>query len=522
MPPVGLFIAGAAAGAAGTAPLALVPSAFAFGATVGAFATSAVGISLILGGAALAVAATRSRPGKTTTATQQNIRQAIPPRLRYYGENLTGGYWALYHSIISGFEANPAIFYGVLVTGHGESNAILDRYLNGRRITAAHDQTMGGVSVFSKLDNVDYLPNDNAYSRGDSTLIKNYLGTAAQISDPYFNTLDGGDLWDSDHRLRGCTVAYIIYNSRDTPEHQTQDFPGGGLPVYTERRECSKIYDPRSSLTEYSENSALVIADALHHNDAFNLGNTNIDWANIEEEADFCDNNVTIKGGGTIKRYRSAGGYSMQEPRGDWLTDLLASADAVVIPRPNGKVGIKVGRYDTPTVEVTAKSILRFQGRRTSPGPGEVNTIVPTYTDRRLSFKETESTGYSQVTSDWGTMAGTERIAESVSLLWIPHHNQAVRIAKRILAISRAEWTIDMTLDAFGLMLMAERFFYLTYNERGFNQRPFEIQNFKIVNGGMAVQIQAISVSPDDWSFTAADEEPDPPAVPFDPDHIPE
>lgn len=513
MPPVAAFAAAyAASNIAAGIGLSIAAQAT-IAASAAAIASSATTL-LIISGISYALS-TLLKPKVNTaqgSSGQQNLRQAIPPRIRFYGENLTGGYWAFFNAdaVDSG---DSAIFYGVLVTAHGESNAVLDRYLNARRILdtspSDFDVTWETVAAVDFKDDFAYV---------GSTNIKNYLGTDSQLSDPVFYG-KWGDAWTIDHRLRGCTVTYLLIPNVETPAMQSRRFPGGGLPVYTERRQTSKLYDPRSTLTAYSENSALVLADFLSHVDGWGLGIGTIDWTNIEIEADVCDEDVLSRGEGTIKRYITAGGYNLNDPRQDVLGDLLLACDALLLPMPDGKVGIKVGRWEDPTVTVNPVSILRMQGRKYATGPGEVNIIRPTYVDRRLQFKETESKGYYESdTPAWGTPPSEEEIISPVQMLWVPHHNQAVRLSKRLLRVMKATWTVNIVLDQFGLLLLGERFFELNYPVYGISGMAFEIQKVKILAGGLSVEVDAISVAESDWDFDPETEEPTLPEVPDDPD----
>lgn len=512
MPPVAAFAAAYAVSNTAAAIGLSIATQATLAAAAASIASTATYI-LILSGAALALQSTRENPNPGNTAGQQNLRQEIPPRMRYYGENLTGGYWAFWQAKLSSSE-DSSIFYGALVTGHGESDSIVDRFINSRRVL---DDVASGIlgGTWRTPTSIDYK-DSTAYIL--STHYNNYLGTDDQLSDAAFNS-SWSTAWDSDHRLRGLTIVYLVFISVETPESQSRRFPSGSLPTYTERRKCSKVFNPNSGLYEYSENSALVLGDFLAHADAWGLGHDTVDWDNISDEMAICATTQASKGEGTIPTYTSAGGYSLNDDRISTLADVLASCDAILIPRPDGKVGIKVGRWESPTITVSPRSVLRMQAKKFATGPGEINIVRPTYTDRRLQFKATEGKGYYESsTPAWGTSPTTEEIIQPLNVLWIPYHNQATRIAKRVLKVLRATWTINLVLDQYGLLLMGERFFVLNYPVYGMVDMTFEIQKYKILAGGLSVEVDAVSVDSSDWDFDYTTEEPDLPEIPADPD----
>lgn len=511
MPPVAFVAAYATSNT-----LAALGATVATQALVSSAVASAVPTLLVLGGAALVLAATRPKaPGTPPSSLQQNLLQAVPSRIRYYGQNLTGGSWALYTtrhvSIGTGSGVGTVSeFNGVLILGHGESTEILDSFINSRRVVGKITDG-AGINVVTLVDYKDHAAyNNDPYP---FVIYKDKLGTDDQTSETWFNS-KWGDSWTTNHRLRGATITYVQYTNQAFPDDNSRTFPGSGLPVYTNERKCSKIYDPRTGSTAYSENLALVLADFFAHADGWGLGSNAIDWDNIAEEADVAGSILASKGEGSIMRYACAGGYDLNVSRIDTLTEMLIAGDAIIVPRANGKIGIKVGRWQTPTVTIETKNILRMQAQRFPSGPDDINTITPKYTDRRLGYKETVSTG---VEDSAAVAEAGANIVDAPSMLWVPKHNQACRIAKRILRVARADWKVSFRTDLAGLQLMGERFFYLDYPRLGISG-PFELQSFTLEQGGGSCEVSAISVGSSDWNFDPVTEEPDLPVVPADPD----
>lgn len=138
------------------------------------------------------------------------------------------------------------------------------------------------------------------------------------------NTFPG--TWTTDHRLRG--IAYLVgglwwdntTGSGSTYYGNFQVLNLGakvwtqGLPNITAVIKGKKdVYDPRTGLTSWTENPALIIADYLCD---MIIGlkvdyDTGIDEVALIAAANACDEQVTLDDGGTEKRYTLNGCFSL-------------------------------------------------------------------------------------------------------------------------------------------------------------------------------------------------------------------
>lgn len=82
-----------------------------------------------------------------------------------------------------------------------------------------------------------------------------FLGSPSQTSNAALQA-NCPEVWTSDHRLRGTAGVYIRL------KYNTNLFPNG-IPNITALCRGKKVFDPRSSLTVWSNNAALILADYL-------------------------------------------------------------------------------------------------------------------------------------------------------------------------------------------------------------------------------------------------------------------
>jgi len=122
--------------------------------------------------------------------------------------------------------------------------------------------------------------------------IRKHLGTASQTADTYL--MAECPQWTANHRLRG--IAYIYVRLK-----WDQDKFPSGLPNISAWVKGKKVYDPRTTLTAYSENPALILNDYLQ-DPIFGLGaaSSEVDETYVIAAANVCDEFVTVTNNLTV------------------------------------------------------------------------------------------------------------------------------------------------------------------------------------------------------------------------------
>ena len=135
----------------------------------------------------------------------------------------------------------------------------------------------------------DGFVEQDKYKSGSTSYIrlKTHLGTDDQTADTDLISESDG-LWTTNHRLRG--IAYIYARLK----FSNDIFPNG-IPTISAVIQGKKVYDPRTTTTAFSANSALCIRDYLT-NTRYGLGvkTSEVNDTSFIAGANVCDEVVTL------------------------------------------------------------------------------------------------------------------------------------------------------------------------------------------------------------------------------------
>jgi hypothetical protein len=224
----------------------------------------------------------------------------LEPRRIIYGENKVSGMYVI-PPLVSG-STNQYLHQVLTVAAH-ECNSLGSVYFN--------DTQVGSIGAVSgTLD--DGKVSTGAFA--NKAWIRRYVGTDAQTVD-YILTTAFPSQWTSNHR--GRSVAYVAVQFEFD-----QNVYKNGKPEVTILVQGAKVYDPRldstqttipgsgtqrytdSSTWTYSTNPALCLTNYLISTRLGMAEDTaRIDWDLVADAADICDENVSIPGSTTQKRY---------------------------------------------------------------------------------------------------------------------------------------------------------------------------------------------------------------------------
>ena len=209
-----------------------------------------------------------------------------------YGTRLVGG-----TIVFLSTATDPSYVYANLVVSEGEIEDYIDIFYNDKPST-----------------NSEFPP---------ITSVAKYFGTQSQLGDSVISN-DLSYYSQSEHRLAG--TAYLRLRFKHAPE-----VFGSNLPATTTLIKGVKLFDPRSNLTEWSDNPALCIRDYLT-NTRYGRGieTSLIDDTSFIISANYCDEAITIDE--TIKkRYTCDGVVSTENRSLDILNELLTSCKGFLI-----------------------------------------------------------------------------------------------------------------------------------------------------------------------------------------------
>ena len=189
-----------------------------------------------------------------------------------------------------------------------------------------------------------------------------------------------GTRWTAQHRLRGRAAVGLRLEYDQDVFGQLRDLNIKALV------RGKKIPDPRTGLTVYSNNSALVTADIMRTR----MGATaaQLPPAELIAEADICDQLVAIDTvGGTQRRYTCDIAISTAVAPRESL-DLATETMAGSVVWVQGRWLIRAGAWRTPTITLTAADLAEGPRQITprAQRKGLANAVVATYTEPSLSW----------------------------------------------------------------------------------------------------------------------------------------
>ena len=329
MPPV-VAAVGAAATAIGGAVVAGVGAIGAIGATtiIGGITVGSLAYTAVTAFAINALT-------KKSLAKARSAAASVAAAQKGYGTNVNAVSPASDHAIIYGQQrVGGVVFYRSITNDQ--------LYLHTLLALAGHEcEEIGTIyadNVALTLDGNGFVTNDQFQIKdadgnvvNSALRINKHLGSSTQDADADLVSED--TTWTTDHRARG--IAYIYIRA----EFDTSVFPQG-LPTFSAIVKGKKVFDPRTSTTAWSSNAALCLRDYLISDYGLGAESTEINDTVFSTAANTCDENVTLSGGSTEKRYTVDGSFVTALPPDDVIIDLVASM-AGIIYYSQGQWGVK-------------------------------------------------------------------------------------------------------------------------------------------------------------------------------------
>lgn len=461
--------------------------------------------NLVVGAALLGISmllAPRPAVMKTPQA-QAVLNQSTAPRIRGYGYALLGGTRAFWESK-DGYLYQAVMMHSgeidyidhfrigdIQVALNGDGDVTTDPFVT---VEGASSSPIGGGSSGTTKHNVRIIP---------------HMGSATQAADQMLMDAFPG-VWTPEHRLRG--IAYFVSRFRSPRQEDYQRiFPEGyNTPVRALCR-LSRVWDPRDDVTRWSDNAALCILDYLTHPDGFKKTRDDIDINSFALFANVCDEQVPLAGGGTEKRYRLWGVYSFNDEPEDVLRKMRAACDGELYENAEGKIAIRGGKWEAPTVTITDRDILEHSMEQGNNRFSAFNELKIMYTSPDHDYQTMEATPWVDVADQ------DERgpIPSDLDLDFVPSPSQARRLAKIHVAKSNPRWKGRVKTNLMGLNALGERTVALEIEELEIDE-AFYIAGFSIAPDLTGVEIEVMTISQAAYQWAPATEEGQNPAIPQD------
>jgi hypothetical protein len=398
---------------------------------------------------------------------RRNFRQPLTPRRLIFGRTRVGGPLIFAHNR-TGFETHLL----VALAGHEvhqiESVWMFDEQLSYSTVAG---ETFGRV----------------AGKYGKTVILWTFKGTPTQdigqqmrtAVDPR-NTPNLGDdisiadVVDATDKFHGIAAIYAVTKAFTVSWE-------GQSPEFSAIVRGAKIYDPRSSTTAWSQNPALQARHYLVN--YMGVDPAHIDADTLTASANVCDQNLSLKAGGTEKRYQGNGVFTADQPH-DEILKTLEQAMAGKIRYSYGTWFIEAGApkvADEETPHFTEADLL---------GPYEVSFDQP---DR--AFPNSVRGNFFDE-ADWQPASfpqyeDTAAIAAEGNTNWLDidlplttSYTAAQRIARIALKRARFRRTLSINLDLRGLLVRPGSLVKFTAAETGFDATVFEVDAFTFLREG--------------------------------------
>lgn len=410
------------------------------------------------------------RPNTLTVKQPVNAWQII------YGQRRVGG--AITYMEATGDD----LWIVITLAGHPceEVGAI---YFNDELIPLDGTGAGGGGSATGRLAGYCYIEK----STGDS----------ATQPFPILESSSNG-LWTAAHIQRGYAAIAVRLTSN-------RDLFVSGLPNITVVVKGKRVYDPRSTLTAYSSNTALCSADYMTDaNYGFGANYaTEIDEDQLISAANSCDEAVTLAAGGTETRYSCNGATTIDHAPKDILGLIMGSMAGKAV-NVGGKWNIFAGVYEAPVDTLDDDDLIGTIKVQTMVSRRDnANSVKGLFSDPAALY---QPASFPSVISTTYANEDGETVWRDIDLTpFVTHGAQAQRIAKIELLSTRQGLSVVAQFRLSAWRAMTGRTVALTNERFGWVAKPFEIAKSKFIvlpdsTMGVEFTLRETAAAVYDWS----------------------
>jgi hypothetical protein len=413
----------------------------------------------------------------------ETVRSAVAPHKIVYGEVPLSG--PLVFAASTG-SSNEYLHLVIALTGH-ECEAMSTVWLNDVAVGTLDGSGNVTSGQFSGL-----------------ARIKFHLGSASQAADSDLVSECGAQGWTTDHRLqgRGYIYARLKYDATAYPN---------GIPNIKVLVKGKKVYDPRSTLTAWSNNWALCVRDYLAATYGLRCTDAEIDDAAITLAANISDEAVPLVSGSQA-RYTCDGVLDLSLRPIDHIRSMLSGGAGAQV-YTQGVYRLFAGAYITPVVTLTADDLRGTLTVRPRVARKSLfNAVRGTFVDPDKYWQASDFPPMTNATYE--AQDGNEQIYADIELPFTINSIRAQRLAKIHLEKSRQGITVDFPAKLTAVKVAVWDVVRITLAHLGWSAKEFRVTGWKMAADGMGVDLvlQEESSASWDWAYgeaTIVDPAPD-------------
>jgi hypothetical protein len=331
-----------------------------------------------------------------------------------------------------------------------------------------------------------------------------HLGSPDQLADAGMAAMFP-TLWTPAHRARG--VAYLIcqfaYNDGALPS---------GIPTVTARIRGARIYDPRTGLTQFSDNPALMMRHVMLHPQFGKRGGLTVsEDARIIAAANACETPINY-GDGVVPMFRASSVFPFGTAARDVFDD-LSQAMGGEWAYAAGEFFLRAGVYQIPVLNLTDADLAVVQRSNDGSVSQSAITINP-HRPRNEAFNTVairiwdEAAGYVEtpltpLRADALVTADGAELSQEVTMPAVFYARQAYHIAGIMLRDSRDPLTVTLPFKMRAYPLELFDGVSLTLARYGWASKEFRILGRQFDPSGFIV-LTLKETTPQIFSFWAA------------------
>lgn len=365
-----------------------------------------------------------------------NIKNPMAPHEVVYGTVRKGG--TIFFVTGSHF-ANTRLHMCIALAAH-ECEEIDSIYINGQEnmlvsvVPSDGEPPYGVYQPELGPEFIMYVP-DVGSARREFSAFNWRLGTATQDAIP--GMVMECDTWSAAHTAKGVCYLYarLVYDVTDESKIWPSFIPS--LTVRLQGR--NDIYDPRTAARGWTDNPALIAANILEK--LLGVPLSRIDMDALEEAANICDEVVPLAAGGTEKRYRCSGYFSLEGEPENWIAPVVRTMAGACIEH-HGTYYIHAGKWRVPEITITDDDVMGGLKVRTAQSDRERANVA------RGIFASAEAydqpTEFPRVVHAAGVTEDGLELEMDIDLEFVPTNAQAQRVAKILLLTQRAGRTVEV------------------------------------------------------------------------------
>lgn len=412
---------------------------------------------------------------------RNTIRSGVYPQNTIYGKTLVGGVIPFWW--ISGNRQQYHHFAQVLA-GH-EIEAVESFYIGVQKVSV---DSNGFVTTAKYTRGGKKLIRFTVF-KGDQTALPSELVTASK------NKLKSADC------ATGIAWVYVRW------EADYDVFGQIGIPEFRFVVKGKKLYDPRTGLTEYSDNPALAIRDYLTSNLGLRCLASEVNEADIIASANICDELVAMPTGDQ-KRYTINGALSCENGLRDNL-NLATFAMSGMVVWVQGQWSVQAGAYQTPVMTITENEIIQVENLVAFPQRRDIfNTVTGTFIAENDLYVEKQ---IPVVKNDDLIAQDGEQIERNINFPLVTDAITAQRLAKIEIMRERQAVTISMLCNYATYDLRPGSHVYLSIARYGWINKVFVVLERTLSENGIHYTLNETGPSVWDWTqFEGQEVDPEP------------